>query len=66
MTRTYAAKRLLEHGPLTFANFWAITGWQKEEAKEALDTLVKEKKVKVTFDNYHFNPMFGLTGDLDA
>ena len=26
-TRTYAAKRLLEHGPLTRGQFTAITGW---------------------------------------
>lgn len=62
MTRTYAAKRLLEHGPLTFANFWAITGWQKEEAKETLDALIEEKKVYVSCENFRFNPMFCLRG----
>ena len=28
MTRTYAAKRLLEHGPLTLGEFMTITGWK--------------------------------------
>lgn len=36
MTRTYAAKRLLEHGPLTFAEFLAITGWTKGAADNVL------------------------------
>jgi len=27
MTRTYAAQRLLEHGPLTFREFVEITRW---------------------------------------
>ncbi len=39
MTRTYAAKRLLEHGPLTFANFMEITGWSKKVSSRALSRL---------------------------
>ena len=27
MTRTYAARKLLEHGPLTHSQFLEITGW---------------------------------------
>ena len=36
MTRTYAAQKLLEHGPLTFADFLVITGWQKGVANKVL------------------------------
>ncbi len=39
MTRQYAARRLLELGPLTFPEFWNITGWAKEEARLILDEL---------------------------
>ena len=39
MTRTHAAKRLLEHGPLTFADFLRITGWRKSIANNALGRL---------------------------
>lgn len=41
MTRTYAAKRLLEHGPLTLREFMEITGWQYESARTALDLLIQ-------------------------
>lgn len=36
MTRTYAARRLLEHGPLTHAEFVAITGWPRSAASKVL------------------------------
>jgi len=39
MTRTYAAKRLLEHGPLTFGEFTMITGWPSRVAEKALECL---------------------------
>ena len=41
MTRTYAAKRLLEHGPLTGSEFLEITGWPSESAWSALRSLVE-------------------------
>jgi DNA-binding transcriptional regulator GbsR (MarR family) len=40
MTRTYTAKRLLEHGPLTFAEFMEITGWRIRIAVSALRRLI--------------------------
>lgn len=40
MTRTYAAKRLLEHGPLTAKDFAAITGWGKKASKSTLAALL--------------------------
>ena len=37
MTRTYALKRLLEHGALTFPEIVAITGWPRRVAWAALE-----------------------------
>jgi DNA-binding GntR family transcriptional regulator len=39
MTRQYAALRLLEHGPLCFRDFLAITGWSEMTARCALNRL---------------------------
>jgi hypothetical protein len=39
MTRTYAARRLLEHGPLTLAEFLCITRWPYRTAQRALENL---------------------------
>lgn len=39
MTRTYATRRLLEHGPLTFGELVAITGWTQHSARAALANL---------------------------
>lgn len=39
MTRTYALKRLLEHGGLTIAEIVDITGWGEKIAWRALDRL---------------------------
>jgi len=40
MPRTYAAKRLLEHGPLSMAQFKEITGWKPRQARRTLQSLV--------------------------
>ena len=40
MTKTYAAKRLLEHGPLTAAQFIEITGWEERTCRRTLRQLV--------------------------
>lgn len=42
MPRTYAAKRLLEHGPLTFAEMLEITGWNFKQVDHTLQTLIKQ------------------------
>jgi hypothetical protein len=39
MTRTYAARRLLEHGPLTFGEILTITRWPHRSARAALVNL---------------------------
>jgi hypothetical protein len=45
MTKVYAARRLLEHGSLSFLDFWTITGWTKDDAKQALADLLKAGEV---------------------
>lgn len=40
MPRTYAAKRLLEHGPLSMAQFKEITGWKVRHAHRTMQNLV--------------------------
>jgi len=39
MTRTYAAQRLLEHGPLTFGEFVTVTGWPYKTARKTISWL---------------------------
>lgn len=46
MTRAYAAKRLLEHGPLTFRDFMEITGWTIHSAKNVIERLEKAGDVR--------------------
>jgi hypothetical protein len=46
MTRTYAARRLLEHGPLTFREFCSITGWKVYRCNNVLIRLRKQGRVK--------------------
>lgn len=40
MNRTYAAKRLLEHGALTADEFKEITGWEPRTAERTLQQLL--------------------------
>ena len=49
MTRPYAAVKLLEHGPLSFGEFVAVTGWKSHDAWLNLDRLIK--RGAVTFLN---------------
>jgi hypothetical protein len=46
MTRDYAAKRLLEHGPLTLPEFAAITGWGYLPSWRVANKLVASGAVK--------------------
>jgi DNA-binding transcriptional regulator GbsR (MarR family) len=41
LPKTYFAKRLLEHGPLTFAEFQEITGWSHGHCAAVLSSLLK-------------------------
>jgi hypothetical protein len=47
MTRTHAARRLLEHGPLTMGEFVAITGWKPFRCNNVLIRLRKQGRVCV-------------------
>lgn len=48
MTRTYAAKRLLEHGPLTFGQLVEITGWTYAQVSSVLLCLDKAGLLEVS------------------
>ena len=48
MTRTYALKRLLEHGALTYTEILEVTRWEKKSAKDAIKKLLKCGLVKRT------------------
>jgi predicted transcriptional regulator len=45
MTRTYTAKRLLEHGPLTWRELLVITGWRESVLKGAIQNLIDTELV---------------------
>lgn len=40
MTRTYALKRLLEHGPMRLAEIVECTGWKYRQVEHTLNELV--------------------------
>lgn len=42
MTRTHAARQLLALGPLSFAEFVAITGWPIKACRRVLSYLVDD------------------------
>ena len=43
MTRAYALTRLLEHGPLTFAEMVEITGWTLPTVDSTIRRLMRKK-----------------------
>lgn len=47
MSRTYAARRLLEHGPLTRSEFKNITGWKPATVSAVLGYLVDCGTVRI-------------------
>jgi len=48
MTRVHVAKKLLEHGPLTFGEFCEITRWKASQAWTALSNLEKSGYLQCT------------------
>lgn len=46
MTRTYAAKRLLEHGALNFKEFIEITGWTERQCRKTIERLLGKGIIK--------------------
>lgn len=48
MTRTYALKRLLEHGALTRPEIVAITGWSENAVRSAIARLMEYQLIRRT------------------
>jgi hypothetical protein len=46
MTKPYAARRLLEHGQLTFAEMLEITGWKKQILFHAIKRCMERGEVR--------------------
>ncbi len=61
MTRTYALKRLLEHGALTSKEMEIITGWTRKQVWSTITALQKtniiRKLPKMTWGLIDMNPM---------
>lgn len=49
MTRTYAARMLLAHGPLTRPELVEITGWQQKEVTGVLACLIRTDSVAISY-----------------
>lgn len=49
MTHAYAMRRLLEHGPLTYAELLEVTGWGSEVLTEMLRRMAKRREVQRCF-----------------
>ena len=60
MTRTYALRKLLEHGPLTFPELLQITRWESAQLVAALDELAIRSEVMTTTENFRFNTRYEL------
>lgn len=45
MTKTYALKRLLEHGPMTRAQIVECTGWKRRQVESALQDVLRANLV---------------------
>ena len=60
MTRTYALKRLLEHGPLTPTQMRQITGWTIKQVHYTLDSLLTAGQVRVDRGRFAFLNVYRL------
>lgn len=52
MTRTYALKRLLEHGPMTPTQIRDCTRWTLKQVHKAIDNLLMIDLVRRVGDEY--------------
>lgn len=52
MTRSYALRKLLEHGPLTMAQISGITRWTIKQADSALACLEKAELLRIDKPRY--------------
>jgi transcription initiation factor IIE alpha subunit len=48
MTRSYALKRLLEHGALTRREIVTITGWSENAVRSAIERLMEYELIRRT------------------
>lgn len=48
MTRAYAARRLLEHGPISFKEFLEITNWPYQKARNTIKHLAEKGDIQST------------------
>jgi hypothetical protein len=65
MTRTYAALRLLEHGPLRYGEFKEITGWSHRRCQNTLKKLLgthRVRKGRSRSSCYELRPLLHLEG----
>jgi hypothetical protein len=46
MTKTYALKRLLEHGPMNVPEMVACTGWGRRTVEKTLDNLKAHQLIR--------------------
>lgn len=46
LSRAHCTRQLLAHGPLTFRDYWQITGWPRSTAWDVLDLLLVRGEVK--------------------
>lgn len=52
MTRPYALKRLLEHGPMTPKEITACTRWTSKQVHRALDCLLSCELIRSVGNGY--------------
>lgn len=52
MTRTYALKRLLEHGPMTAKEIRDCTRWTSKQVHQVIDHLLAAGLIRGTGDAY--------------
>lgn len=64
MTHTYAIRRLLEHGPLTFAELVEITGWERDNLTDVLRHMAKRGTIRRTFAKGCHRFIYRLPHDL--
>ena len=52
MTRTYALKRLLEHGPMTAKEIRDCTRWTSKQVHQVIDHLLAAGLIRGSGDGY--------------
>lgn len=55
MSKTYALKRLLEHGPMRFAEIVECTGWEYRQVEVALLALLQSRRIKCRKDFHRWS-----------